>query len=115
MIANTWLTVAAILPALLFLVMLAGVVSGSDDTTQRGLTPNELARVLRVSADRVRAWIKSGELGALDTARHRCGRPRYVILPRHLAEFEQRRRAATAPPKPPRRRRRQTTRDYYPD
>ena len=30
----------------------------------RGMTPRELARVLRVSPDRVRAWIASGELGA---------------------------------------------------
>ena len=81
----------------------------------RGYTPNELARVLRVSPDRIRAWIRAGELGALDTARHRCGKPRCVILPHHLAEFE-RRRSAAPPPKAPRRRRRQATAvDYYPD
>lgn len=83
----------------------------------RGYTPNELARLLRVSPDAVRAWIKAGELGALDTARRRCGRPRYVILPHHLAEFEHRRRAATPAAKPaPRRRQRRTVAvDYYPD
>jgi excisionase family DNA binding protein len=84
----------------------------------RGYTPNELARLLRVSPDRIRAWIKAGELGAIDTARHRCGRPRYVILPVHLEEFERRRRAATTPTKPAARRRRRTATaevDYYPD
>jgi excisionase family DNA binding protein len=81
----------------------------------RGYTPNELARVLRVSPDRIRAWIKAGELGALDTARHRCGLPRYVILPHHLEEFEKRRRALTPAAKPPPRRRRTVAVDYYPD
>jgi hypothetical protein len=28
----------------------------------RGLTPNELAKVLRVSPDRVRQWITAGQL-----------------------------------------------------
>jgi excisionase family DNA binding protein len=80
----------------------------------RGYTPNELARVLRVSPDRIRAWIAAGELGAIDTARHRCGRPRYVVLPHHLAAFEAR-RAAAPPPKPARRRKRVAEIDYYPD
>jgi hypothetical protein len=85
------------------------------DTAQRGHTPSELARLLRVSPDRVRSWIVAGELGAIDTARRRCGRPRYVILPEHLAEFV-RRRNATPPRAAPRRRRRQRGAiDYYPD
>jgi hypothetical protein len=73
-----------------------------------------LARVLRVAADRIRHWIKSGELGAIDTAKHRCGRPRYVILPHHLAAFEKR-RAGGDPPRPARRRKPREERDYYPD
>jgi len=82
----------------------------------RGLTPNELARLLRVSPDRVRAWIKSGELDAIDTSPRRCGRPRYVILPSHLAEFTRRRAAATPAARPAPRQRKQTMQvDYYPD
>jgi excisionase family DNA binding protein len=79
-----------------------------------GYTPNELARLLRVSADRVRRWITNGELTALNTAPSRCGRPRYVILPHHLAEFERRRAAAALKPAPWRRRR-TTEVDYFPD
>jgi hypothetical protein len=79
-----------------------------------GQTPREVARFLRVNAERVRAWILAGELGAIDTARHRCGKPRYVILPQHLAEFV-RRRAAASQPKPAPRRKRQQTMDFYPD
>jgi hypothetical protein len=78
-----------------------------------GYTPSELARILRVNADRVRAWIRSGELPALNLASKRCGRSRFVVLPHHLAAFEQR-RAAAPPPRPPRRKR-ITAVDYYPD
>jgi excisionase family DNA binding protein len=85
------------------------------DLPERGYTPNELARVLRVSPDRIRAWIKSGKLRAIDTAQVRCGRPRYVVLPHHLAEFERDRLAATTA-QPARRRRRQMAQvDYFPD
>jgi excisionase family DNA binding protein len=80
----------------------------------RGYTPNELARILRVSPDRIRAWIASGELPAINTAPHRCGKPRYVILPHHLAEWEAKRLAAP-PPKPARRKRLPVAVDYYPD
>jgi hypothetical protein len=58
--------------------------------------------------------IKAGELGAIDTARHRCGRPRYVVMPAHLAEFI-RRRAAAPPPKPAPRKKRINFVDFFPD
>jgi hypothetical protein len=73
-----------------------------------------LARILRVNADRVRAWIRSGELPALNLASKRCGRPRFVILPHQLASFEQR-RAAAPPPKQVKQRKRTNAVDYYPD
>jgi hypothetical protein len=80
---------------------------------ERGLTPNEVGRVLRVSGDRVRAWIQSGQLGALNVAEP-SSKPRFVILPSHLAAFE-RRRSAALPPKPPRRKKRIEIVDYFPD
>jgi hypothetical protein len=89
-------------------------MADSSTPTARGQTPNEVARLLRVRPDRVRAWITSGELGAVNTAANTCGKPRFVILPRHLAEWE-RRRAAAPPPPPPRRRKRFFARDYFPD
>jgi hypothetical protein len=85
-----------------------------DRAPARGYTPRELARLLRVSPDRIRAWITRGELGAINTAPVLCGKPRFVVLPHHLAEFELRRRAA-APPKPSRRQQRPAVVDYYPD
>jgi excisionase family DNA binding protein len=80
----------------------------------KGRTIREVARLLRVGTDRVRGWIRSGELEAINTAATRCGKPRYVVLPSHLAEFEKRRRVQP-PPKPAPRRKRTTKIDYYPD
>jgi hypothetical protein len=65
-----------------------------------------------MSRDRVCAMIRRGELGAIDTGTR--GRPRLIILPHHLAEWERSRRAAVCPPRPTPRRRR-PPKDYYPD
>jgi excisionase family DNA binding protein len=80
----------------------------------RGLTPSEVARLLRISPDRVRAMIARGELGAVNTSPNRCGRCRYVVLPHHLAEWE-RSRQVVPPPKTPPRRRRPGRIDHFPD
>jgi hypothetical protein len=92
--------------------------SGAAEVQDRpvaGLTPNELAKVLRVSPDRVRGWIKSGHLGAINTATSLCGRPRFVILPHHLAQFEKSRYGGPTPKPQSRPRRRVQSIDYYPD
>ncbi len=79
-----------------------------------GLTVREVARRYRVSPGKVRGWIKAGRLGAIDTSLTRCRQPRFVILPRHLEEFEQQ-RSASPLPKPERRTKRTGFVDYYPD
>jgi excisionase family DNA binding protein len=90
------------------------VPSEAPLSPQRGLTVREVARLPRIGRDRVRSMIAAGELGALDLARHRCGRPRYVVLPAHLDEFA-RRRAVSPPPPAPRRRRQPALVDYLAD
>ncbi len=85
-----------------------------DADSRRGLTPRELAGILRVSPDKVLGWIRSGELRALNTSSVRCGRPRYVILPHHLDEFTQRRQAGPSPTRPSRKKRTHLI-DFYPD
>src|SRR5262249_45490414 len=80
---------------------------------QRGMTPREASRLLRVSPARIRAWIASGELPAIDTSAVRCGRPRYIILPDRLAQLL-RARQASLPPAPPRRKRQPAQVDCYP-
>jgi transposase len=79
-----------------------------------GLTVRDLARRYRVGEDKVRSWIRRGELAAVNTATVLCGRPRWVVSPEALAAFEQR-RAGGPPPKPQRRRRHRAAVDYYPD
>ena len=65
-----------------------------------GMTPREVARRYRVSAEKVRAMIERGELGALNLVSARSGKPRYVVLPEHLAAFEHKRAAAAPKPAP---------------
>jgi transposase len=84
-------------------------------TLTHGLTVSEVAKRYRVGEDKVRGWIRSGVLRAINTADARAGKPRYVIMPEYLAEFE-RGRCVAAPQRTPRARRRaQAQRDYFPD
>jgi hypothetical protein len=89
-------------------------VEDLDDRPAVGLTVREFARRYRVGKDRVLGWIRRGELRAVNTAGVMCGKPRYIIPPEALAEFEKRRDAGP-PPKPPRRRRLPEVTDYWPD
>jgi excisionase family DNA binding protein len=91
------------------------------------LTVSEVARRYRVSADKVRGWIRRGELAAVNTARHPGGKPRFVITPEALLAFEKKFAATTDPPRQTRRRQSTGARfsfnnadpkagvDYFPD
>jgi excisionase family DNA binding protein len=79
----------------------------------RGYTVADVAARLRVSPDKVRAWVRRGELAAVNTADVLCGRPQLRITPEALAAFE-RGRTVALPSKTPRRRRLAATKDYYP-
>jgi hypothetical protein len=72
---------------------------------RRGMTTRELSRSLRVGRDRIRRWIASGQLQAVNLADYPSARPKYVVLPEYLAAFLKR-RSASPPPKAPRRKRR---------
>jgi hypothetical protein len=67
------------------------------------MTPPELARMWRISPDKVLAWIHSGELRATNMAARLGGRARYRIDWTDAVEFEER-RAVQPPAKTPRRR-----------
>jgi excisionase family DNA binding protein len=85
------------------------------DALPRGYTVREVARLYRVSPDRVRTWIRSGRLRAINTATARCGKPRFIVLPHHLDEFERELRVSPPPKPSPRRRSQRGLVDYYPD
>jgi excisionase family DNA binding protein len=79
-----------------------------------GLTVEDAARRYRVSPDKIRAWIARGEIRAINTAASKCGKPRWVIPPEAIEDFE-RRRTGGPVPKAPRRRRKPELVDYWPD
>lgn len=79
-----------------------------------GLTVSEFAERYRIGVDKVHGWIRRGELKAVNVASVLCGRPRWVILPDAIAEFEKRRTGGPEPQQP-KRRRKTTAVDYYPD
>ena len=64
---------------------------------QQVFTPPELAKRWRVSSDKVRNFIATGELVAFNVANKQSGRPRYRISIEEVRKFEARR---ATPPKP---------------
>lgn len=82
--------------------------------TAAGLTTREVAIRLRVSEDKIRAWLRSGELQGINTSSSVLGRPRWVILSSSLAAFE-RRRASGPAPRPARRPKKTGAVDFYSD
>lgn len=79
-----------------------------------GFRPRDLAKRYRVGMGKVLSWIRSGELRAINVAVSLLGRPRFVVLPESLAEFE-RRRDCSPKPKVERRRRRPASKDWFPE
>ena len=61
--------------------------------------PRKLAQIWGVKPDTVIAFIKAGELDAIDISKNPgVGSPRYLISPKAIIEFEKR-RAVKPPPK----------------
>ena len=61
------------------------------DRAGRYLTPPEFAKLRGIDVHRVLAWIRSGELAAINVASTLSGRPRYRIRPEDAEAFERRR------------------------
>lgn len=81
------------------------------DSREYDLTPPQIRKELSVSHDKVLAWIRSGELHAVDLSTVQNGRPRWHIARADLEAFLSR-RAATPTPKPARRRKRDDVPQY---
>jgi excisionase family DNA binding protein len=70
------------------------IVVEAEAAPAAGLTVREVARRYRICKNKVRRWIANGELRAVNTVTVLCGRPRWIIPPDALPEFERRRPAA---------------------
>ncbi len=68
------------------------------------ITPPRLARRWGIGVDKVFAWIRSGELRAVNAATNPSGRPRFLIDVADIEAFERQRQVQ--PPQPVRRLRR---------
>jgi hypothetical protein len=80
---------------------------------RRGFTPREVSRMLRCQQDSVRTMIRSGKLGAINIRQVKCGKPKFIVMPEHLAAFVEANKVYV-PPKIERRRR-VVEFNYYPD
>jgi hypothetical protein len=80
-----------------------------------GFTIRDLARRWRIGGDKIRSFLRRGELVGVNVATNVSGRPQWRITAESVERFEQRRSSAP-PPRPARRRKLRTGFvDYYPD
>jgi hypothetical protein len=76
-----------------------------------GFTVADLCKRWRVGPDKIRAFLRRGELAAVNLATCLSAKPQWRITPESVAQFEQKRSSAPTP-KAPRRRRPSATRDF---
>lgn len=60
----------------------------AKSTPRRHLTPPQVAEHLGVADSKVVAWIRTGELQAINVANRQCKRPRYAISVEALEAFK---------------------------
>jgi hypothetical protein len=85
----------------------------SPPPTGAGYTVRDLCRRWKVGADKIRTFIRRGDLIAVNMATNLSGKPQWRITPESVSAFENRRTSAP-PPQPARRRKRTPAVDYYP-
>jgi hypothetical protein len=79
-----------------------------------GFTVTDLARRWRIGEDKIRAFLRRGELVGLNVAANMSGKPQWRVTVESVEQFE-RKRTSAPPPKPQRRRRSPALVDYYKD
>ena len=72
---------------------------GQRDVERTKLTPPEIARRWGIKSHKVLAWIRSGDLRAINAAATLDGRPRYLIDLEDLAAFERAREVVAKKPR----------------
>ena len=74
-------------------------VAGEPLIQRTKLTPAEIARRWGIKSHKVLAWIRSGELRAINAAETMTGRPRYLVDVKDLAAFERAREVVCRNPR----------------
>jgi hypothetical protein len=78
-----------------------------------GFSVADLCRRWKIGGDKIRGFVRRGELVAVNVAANLSGRPQWRITPESVERFEMR-RSSVPVPKPQRRRHRPVAVDYYP-
>jgi hypothetical protein len=86
----------------------------TDLSPARGYSVADLCRRWRIGADKIRAFLRKGELVGVNVAGSLVARPLWRVTRESVERFEARRSSAP-PPKPPPRRKQAAAIDYYPD
>jgi excisionase family DNA binding protein len=68
-----------------------------DQPRSGTFTVTEIVARLQVDRRTVLAWIRAGELRAINVVRAPGGQPRYRVTPEELADFEERRQEQPSP------------------
>lgn len=84
------------------------------DTALQGYSVADLCLRWKVGPDKVRAFLRKGELVGINVATNLSAKPQWRVT-RESVELFERRRSTTPPPKPARRHRRRQEIDFYPD
>jgi hypothetical protein len=87
----------------------------SPPPADAGYTVADLERRWRIGGEKIRSFLRKGELIGVNVATNLSGRPQWRITADSVELFE-RRRSSAPPPKPARiRKNRRDLIDYYPD
>jgi hypothetical protein len=89
-------------------------MTNADQATPAGFRVADLCRRWKVGPDKIRGFLRRGELAGVNVAATLSGKPQWRITPESVERFEQR-RAAGPRPSPAKRVRRRTGVDFYPD
>jgi hypothetical protein len=85
-----------------------------SDSPPQGYTVADLCRRWRIGPDKIRGFLRRGELVGINVASNLSAKPQWRITAESVEQFEKRRTSAP-PPKPQRRRRTSALIDYFPD
>jgi hypothetical protein len=88
-------------------------VSSDASSALAGFSVADLARRWRIGTDKIRGFLRRGELIGTNLAVNLAGRPLWRVSPEEVRRFEAFRSSAPAP-KPARRRKKTNIIDFYP-